>query len=81
MESEENGVERRMKYYNILQLREEGFSISKIAKKVSLTRNTVKKYLKMTPEEMEDWIATLETRQKKLDPYRDIHSELVAKTP
>lgn len=60
-----------MNYYKILQLREEGFSISKIARELSLSRNTVKRYLKMTPEELEDWIATLETRGKKLDPYRE----------
>lgn len=64
-------MKRRMQYYSILQLRQDGFSISKIARKLSLTRNTVKKYMKMTPQEMEDWIATLETRAKKLDPYRD----------
>jgi len=71
MESGENGVERVMNYFNILQLKEDGFSISKISKKLSLSRNTVKKYLKMTPVEMEDWVATLKTREKKLDPYRE----------
>jgi len=71
MESGENGVERVMNYFKILQLKEDGFSISKISKKLSLSRNTVKKYLKMTPVEMEDWVATLKTREKKLDPYRE----------
>ena len=74
-------AKRRMNYYNIFQLREEGFSISKIARKLSLTRNTVKKYMKMTPQEMEDWIATLETRVKKLDPYRETILTWLRKAP
>ena len=74
-------MDRIMKYYNILQLREEGFSISKIDKKVSMTRNTVKKYLKMTPVEMENWIAALNTRSKKLDPFRETILTWLEKNP
>ena len=45
MESGEKRVEKFMNYFKNLELKEDEFIISKISKKFSLSRNTVKKYL------------------------------------
>jgi len=49
-----------------------GFLKSAIARKLAISRNTVAKYLKNTSEEFEEYLLSLQTRKKKLDPYRDI---------
>lgn len=60
-----------MKYAEIRQLHAEGFSINSIAKKLNMSRNTVKDYMGMAPEEFEDFLISLRHRSKKLDPFRD----------
>ncbi|CAH0347775.1 IS21 family transposase [Bacillus sp. CECT 9360] len=64
-------MEKLVLYVQIHQLKEQGFSISAIARKLDLARNTVYKYLEMTPEEISEWLPTLSSRKKKLDPVRD----------
>lgn len=53
------------------QLKNQGFSIAAIARKLEISRNTVYKYLDMTLEDASDWIISLESRTKKLDKYQD----------
>ncbi|MDY0404463.1 helix-turn-helix domain-containing protein [Virgibacillus sp. 179-BFC.A HS] len=56
-------------YMKIKQLKEQGFKIRRIARKLGISRNTVYKYLKKSPEEMAAWAASTKTRTKKLDAY------------
>jgi transposase len=65
-------VEKWLLYSDIQLLRRKGFSISKIAKKMGVSRNTVYKYLEMNPMEVSEWMAATKVRSKKLDPFRDI---------
>lgn len=58
-------------YHQIFQLRELGFSKSKIAKKLGVARGTVIDYLKKDPEEMSIWLASTKRRGRKLDPYKN----------
>ncbi|WP_236560924.1 IS21 family transposase [Pontibacillus sp. HMF3514] len=51
------------------QLKNEGFSISAIARKCDLTRNTVYTYLEKDFEAAMEWVEDLKTRKRKLDPY------------
>ncbi|MFC4736279.1 IS21 family transposase [Bacillus daqingensis] len=60
-----------MKYAEVRKLQDLGFSINAIAKKLKMSRNTVKEYIGMEPEEFEDFLVSLRTRSKKLDPFRD----------
>ena len=60
-----------MKYAEVRKLEAEGFSINSIAKKLNMSRNTVKEYMGMAPEEFEDFLISLRNRSKKLDPFRD----------
>lgn len=60
-----------MKYVEVRKLYSERFSINSIAKKLSMSRNTVKEYIGMMPEEFEDFLISLRNRTKKLDPFRD----------
>ncbi len=60
-----------MVYQEIHRLKNLGFSNSKIAKKLKISRNRVIEYLSMTPEEFTEFIASLQNRTKKLDPYKD----------
>lgn len=60
-----------MKYAEVRKLQEEGFSINSIAKKLNMSRNTIKEYIGMAPEEFEDFLISLRNRSKKLDPFRD----------
>ncbi len=71
MESEEQGVEKLSIYSEIHRLRSEGFSNSSIARKLAISRNRVIEYGKMTPEEFYEFAVSLQTRTKKLDPFRD----------
>lgn len=59
-------------YIEVNQLNKRGFKVAAISKKLGISRNTVYKYLEMTFDEATDWVSTLKTRSKKLDPYRDI---------
>lgn len=60
-----------MIYQEIHRLKKKGFSKSQIAKKLKISRNRVIDYLKMTPDQFAVFMASLQNRAKKLDPYRD----------
>lgn len=60
-----------MVYQEIHRLKSIGFSNTKIAKKLKISRNRVIEYLSMTPEEFAEFIASLQNRTKKLDPYQN----------
>lgn len=61
-----------MRYLEIQQLKQKGFSISRIAKKLGLSRNTVYRNLEKTPEQFEEWMASTGVRGKKLDAHHDL---------
>ncbi|MBD8007714.1 IS21 family transposase [Bacillus norwichensis] len=58
-------------YMEIQQLLKRGFSKSKIARKLEVSRTTVYRYLKKSPGEMNDWVIQLKSRRKKLDPHKE----------
>jgi transposase len=60
-----------MIYNEIHRLKSQGFSNSKIAKKLKISRNRVIDYGKMTPEEFFQFMSSLQNRSKKLDPYHE----------
>jgi transposase len=66
-------VDKWLMYMEIHQLKKQGFSVSKIAKKLGIARNTVYSYLEKDPEEMTEWMASIRIRRKKLD----VHKELI----
>jgi transposase len=68
---EANGVEKWMAYSKIHELKQKGFTIAAIARKVGLSRNTVYQHLNKSPEEFSEWLLTLANRAKKLDQYQD----------
>lgn len=59
------------KHVKVHQLKKEGFSIAAISRKCDITRNTVYAYLEMEFEEVCAWVNKLNTRKRKLDPYRE----------
>lgn len=60
-------------YIEIRGMLNQKYSISSIAKKLNISRNTVYKYIRKSPEEMAEWTASTMIRSKKLD----IHKELI----
>lgn len=64
-------MEKLLLFVEIHQLKQQGFSIAAIARKLEISRNTVYKYMEMTLEDASDWIISLGSRSKKLDQYRD----------
>nr|WP_240510223.1 IS21 family transposase [Virgibacillus profundi] len=62
-------MEKWQVYMEIYQLKQRGFKIRRIAKKLGISRTMVYKYLDKSPEEMSEWMASTKTRSKKLDPY------------
>ena len=64
-------MNRFMLYIEIHRLYKEGFSKSAIARKLNISRNRVIDYLNMSTDEFEEFLSTLRTREKKLDPYHD----------
>lgn len=64
-------MEKLLLFIEIHQLKDQGFKIAAIARKLGVSRNTVYKYLNMNLEEASEWINSLGSRRKKLDPYRD----------
>ncbi|MFD1637176.1 IS21 family transposase, partial [Evansella tamaricis] len=64
-------MERLLIYKEVHRLRGEGFSNSAIAKKLKISRNRVIEYGKMTPEEFYLFAISLQSRSKKLDPFRE----------
>lgn len=64
-------MNRFMTYVEIHQLYKEGFSKSAIARKLGISRNRVIEYLKMTPDDFDEFLSSLKSREKKLDLYHD----------
>lgn len=62
-------------YIQIRGMVNQRYSVSAIARKLELSRNTAYKYLKKSPDEMAEWTASTMIRTKKLD----IHKELILK--
>ncbi|MCA0991390.1 IS21 family transposase [Pseudalkalibacillus hwajinpoensis] len=60
-----------MVYHEIHQLKKEGFTNSAISRKLGVSRNTVIEYLGLSVDEFMAFVHSLQTREKKLDPYRD----------
>ena len=58
----------------IRNIREKGMSIKSIAKELSISRNSVRKYLRSEPKNRQN-----RKRGSKLDPYRDRIRELINK--
>lgn len=65
-------VDKWEMYMEIHQLLKQGFSKTKVAEKLGISRSTVYRYLKRNPESMADWIRSTKTRRKKLDPYKNL---------
>lgn len=59
-------------YVDIRGMYNQKYSISAIAKKLDISRNTVYKYVNKTPEEMAEWTASTMTRKKKLDEHKEL---------
>ncbi|MCA0172975.1 IS21 family transposase [Bacillus sp. RAR_GA_16] len=57
-------------YMEIQQLIKQGFSKSKVANKLGVSRSTVYRHLKKSPSDMAVWVESLQTRKKILDPYK-----------
>jgi len=57
-----------------------GYSIARIAEELSISRNTVKKYLKMNEEQINEYLKGV-GREKLLDKYRDYIIELLQRYP
>lgn len=60
-------------YIQIRGMVNQRYSVSAIARKLKISRNTVYKYLEKSPDEMAEWTASTMIRTKKLD----IHKELI----
>jgi len=58
-------------YYKMKDLEGKGFSQRQISKKLGVGRNTVSSDFGMSSKQFIEYIHTLETRPKKLDPYRE----------
>ncbi|WP_373315126.1 transposase [Robertmurraya siralis] len=59
-------------YMEIQQLIKQGFSKLKVAEKLGVSRSTVYCHLRRTSTEMAQWVDSLQTRRKKLDPYKEL---------
>jgi transposase len=55
----------------IKQLLKQGFSKTKIAKKLGISRTTLYRYIERSPSEMNDWVEKLQSRKKKLDYHKE----------
>jgi len=59
-------------YMEIKQLLKQGFSKTKVAKKLGISRSTVYRYLKRNPKDMAEWVDSIQYRRKKLDSYKSL---------
>lgn len=59
-------------YMEIHQLIKKGFSKSKVAEKLGISRSTVYRNLKKSPSDMAEWVESIQTRSKKLDPHKEL---------
>lgn len=64
-------MEKLTIYNEVHRLRNEGFSNSAIARKLKISRNRVIEYGKMTPDDFYLFSISLQSRSKKLDPFRE----------
>jgi len=65
-------VEKWEMYMEIDQLRKQGFSKAAIARKLGISRTTVYRYLNRSPQDMAEWVTSLQTRAKKLDKHKEL---------
>ncbi|KYD07948.1 hypothetical protein B4102_0582 [Heyndrickxia sporothermodurans] len=65
-------MEKLHLFMKVHQLKEQGFKIAAIAKKLGISRNTVYKYLNMNFNEASEWVLSTGCRVKKLDIHRDL---------
>ena len=68
-------------YMEIYQLKQQGFKVRRIARKLGISRTTVYKYLEKSPQEIAEWMASIKTRTKKLDPYEMLIHTWLAEHP
>ncbi|MGG5252144.1 IS21 family transposase [Neobacillus sp. SM06] len=78
---EEVKVEKWEMYMKIKQLKEQGFKIRRIARKLGVSRTTVYKYLEKSPKELAEWAASTKSRTKKLDPYEMLIHTWLSENP
>lgn len=69
---EELKVDKWEMYMEIHQLLKQGFSKSKISKKLGISRTTIYRYLKRDVGEMADWVQEIQSRSKLLDPHKTL---------
>src|SRR5690625_3172084 len=55
----------------IRQLLGQGFTKTAVANRLGISRPTLYNYLDKSPKEMADWIDSIKTKRKKLDPYKN----------
>lgn len=65
-------VDKFEMYVEIRGMLNQKYSISAIARKLNISRNTVYKYLRKSPDEMAEWTASTMTRKKKLDEHKEL---------
>ena len=70
-----------MDYNRIHELRGMKFSEEKIAKKLGISRTTVRKFLAMSPDEFDRWINNASKRTQKLDPYEALIHQWLKEHP
>ncbi|MFA9459179.1 IS21 family transposase [Halalkalibacter sp. AB-rgal2] len=68
-------------YMEIKQLLKQGFSKSKVAAKLGISRPTLYRYLNRNPQEMAEWMVTIQSREKKLDKYKEFILSWLRKYP
>lgn len=59
-------------YMEIQQLIKKGFSKTQVAKKLGVSRSTVYRNINRSPSDMAEWVESIQTRSKKLDPHKEI---------
>ncbi|CQR46242.1 Helix-turn-helix domain of resolvase [Paraliobacillus sp. PM-2] len=68
-------------YMEIEQLLRQGFSKTKVAEKLGVSRSTIYRYLERSPQEMAEWMVIIQTRGKKLDPHKELILSWLRKHP
>ncbi|WP_243767825.1 IS21 family transposase [Paenibacillus agricola] len=66
-----NPEDRWRTYIDIEQLRELGFNKTQMANRLSISRTTLYKYMRMTPGVLQQWLEEMRTRSKKADGYEE----------
>ena len=68
-------------YMEIKNLLKQGFSKTKTAEKLGISRATLYRYINKQPKDMVEWTESLKTRQKKLDQYKELILNWLRKHP